>query len=717
MLSKWLKWALIAVAVVIVVAATAVYVILSRYDYNALKPKVGQTVLDATGRELKMGGDIKLDIGLKPALSVDNVSFRNAPWGSRPEMASVKRLEVQVALLPLIGGNIEFKRLILLEPEILIETNKSGESNLKFEKPHETAKPKEDKPAKTEFEMPALTFNDVRIENGRLAYKNARSGKSYSVALDSLKARSRSSNAPVEIEIKGAFNGSLSKGSPLKGAPFNAKGTIGPIKYLFNRGNPWPVKLTAKAGGATLSLDGSIKDVTKARGMNLGVAAEGQSVREIAKMAGVRDVPEMGPFKLDVKISDPSEKTYRLSDLQLSLGPSDLAGSAEIALADERPFVTALLKSKRLDLRALSPERAAAGGSATATSKPKAKKDKVFSDTPLPLDALHKIGAKAEIKADRILLPQAALDNVATSIEIKNGALVAEPVTASIGGGSFKGGLDLRAGGDSADFSLRLDVADLDLARMLRELNAKDIMQGNLNASIDVRGHGKSVAGLMGSLDGKTITYISDGQINNKYVDLLGANLGSGVLRLLNPLAQKESHTKLECFVSRFDINDGLAESTVLVMNTNKMSVLGVGRVNLKTEGIDFSLNPSPKEGAGTPATGQVSLSLSELTKPFKLSGTLANPKLAIDPTQTAVTIGKAAGGVALLGPVGAAAALTCENECITCAEAIAAAQKGVKIRPQSETSKIGKTAEGVAEGAGQAVKGAGRKLKRLFGR
>jgi hypothetical protein len=616
----------------------------------------------------------------------------------------------------LIGGNIEFKRLILLEPDILIETNKSGESNLEFDKKQEPTKPKEGKPSEAKFELPALTFNDVRIEKGHLTHKNGRSGKVHSIALDSLKALSRSSNAPVFIELKGAYNGSPLKGSPSKGVPFDAKGTIGPIKHLFNPGKPWPVKLTARAGGATVSLDGSIKDVTKASGINLGITAEGQSIREIAKMAGVTNVPEMGPFKLDVKITDPSEKTYRLSDLQLSLGPSDLAGSAEIALAENRPFLTASLKSKRLDLRALSPEKAA-GGAATATSKPRVKKQRVFPDTPLPLDALKTIDATAKIRADQILLPRTALDNFAATVKLQNGALVAEPVTASIGGGSFKGSLDLRAGSNSADFSMQLDVAQLDLARMLRELNAKDIMQGNLNASIDVRGHGKSVAGLMSSLDGKTITYISDGQINNKYVDLLGANLGSGVLRLLNPLAQKESHTNLECFVSRFDINDGLAESTVLVLNTDKMSVLGVGRINLKTEGIDFSLNPSPKGGAGAQATGQVSLSLSELTKPFKLSGTLANPKLAIDPTQTAVTIGKAAGGVALLGPVGAAAALTCENECITCAEAIAAAKKGVKIKPQSETSKIGKTAEGVAEGAGKAVKGAGRKLKRLFGR
>ena len=92
-----------------------------------------------------MAGDIRLDIGFRPALVVEDVSFQNADWGSRPEMVMVKRFEVRVALIPLIGGDIRIKRLILVEPDILIETNAAGESNLKFEKRPGAEEPKEEK--------------------------------------------------------------------------------------------------------------------------------------------------------------------------------------------------------------------------------------------------------------------------------------------------------------------------------------------------------------------------------------------------------------------------------------------------------------------------------------------------------------------------------------------------------------------------------------------
>ena len=117
--------------------------------------------MEATGRELIMKGDIKIQLGFAPGLSIENVSFQNAPWGSRPELAKIKRFETQVALLPLIKGIIEIKRFILIAPDIFIETDTSGKLNLDFQ----TA----ETPNKQKSKQPAIVFNEVRIENGRLS--------------------------------------------------------------------------------------------------------------------------------------------------------------------------------------------------------------------------------------------------------------------------------------------------------------------------------------------------------------------------------------------------------------------------------------------------------------------------------------------------------------------------------------------------------------------
>jgi uncharacterized protein involved in outer membrane biogenesis len=91
---RWVKWIMGIAAVLIIILIVAGYVILSSYDFNKLKPQIARAARDATGRELTLGGDIDLDIGFAPALVVEDVSFQNAPWGSRPEMAKIGRFEV-----------------------------------------------------------------------------------------------------------------------------------------------------------------------------------------------------------------------------------------------------------------------------------------------------------------------------------------------------------------------------------------------------------------------------------------------------------------------------------------------------------------------------------------------------------------------------------------------------------------------------------------------
>jgi len=202
------------------------------------------------------------------------------------------------------------------------------------------------------------------------------------------------------------------------------------------------------------------------------------------------------------------------------------------------------------------------------------------------------------------------------------------------------------------------------------------------------------------------------GKINNKQLDAIGGNFASVMLSIFNPFYKDAQHTSINCFVSGFDVKDGIASTTALVLNTDRMIVVGEGEINLKTEGLDMSLRPVSKKGSGSDVTERLTGSLGELARPFKLSGTLANPSRAIDPTQTAIVAGKLLGGTALFGPAGVAAALIggdSESES-SCVAAISAARKGVRTKKSFGADKV-------QGGAGQTFKDAGKELKRLFRR
>ena len=55
-----------------------------------------------------------------------DVAFGNGPWGSRAEMAKIKRIEGEIALLPPLCREISVVRFVTVEPDVLRETDAKG---------------------------------------------------------------------------------------------------------------------------------------------------------------------------------------------------------------------------------------------------------------------------------------------------------------------------------------------------------------------------------------------------------------------------------------------------------------------------------------------------------------------------------------------------------------------------------------------------------------
>ena len=121
---------LIIALLVVVVGA---YIYLLTIDVEDYHPEIAEAVADATGRELTLGGPLDLAISLTPVVVAENVSFANADWGSRPQMATIERIEVQIALLPLISSEVEVLKLVVSGADILLETDAEGRANWEFE--------------------------------------------------------------------------------------------------------------------------------------------------------------------------------------------------------------------------------------------------------------------------------------------------------------------------------------------------------------------------------------------------------------------------------------------------------------------------------------------------------------------------------------------------------------------------------------------------------
>ncbi|NCF69895.1 MAG: AsmA family protein [Chloroflexi bacterium] len=661
-------------AVLLIAIIVAAYLILSTYDYNKFKPRIAKVVEDATGRKLTLAGDIDLEVGLSPTLVVEDVSFQNATWGSRPELAKLKRLEIQIALLPLILKRIAVKKIILVSPDILIETDSSGKSNLDFETEEggESQEPKDKKNAR----FPRVALLQALLENSRITFKDGTSARTYVLTGQTLRSTSKDYDSPLRVEFKGAYND----------IPLEFEGTLGPIHALADSKQAWPLDLTIKTAGTTVSVDGSVRDVMNLKDVNLALHLEGRSIPEIARLAPMSDVPDVGPFKIGLGLSDAAPETYKISNLKVAFGDSDLGGSAELSLAQKRPKFTATLSSQNLDLRPVLSQTELISGPREPVGKSKKKQDKILPTDHLPLDALKYADARLTFNAKAFLLPRLAINDLTFNMVLDEGHLMVERLEATIGGGTLDAQIDLNVQGKEAALQAELKINQLDLDRMLKKLGLEDVAEGEVEIQVDVKSQGNSVAAIMAGLNGKSSFIIGQGQIYNKYIHVLGSIFSQTLPRLLNPFLEATEYTQTNCIVSGFAVKDGLARSTALMFDSEDMTVLSEGEVNFTTEELDFSIKPVPKEGARKKKIKR-SISLSTLAKQFRLSGTLANPSIEVDSRRASKTFGKGV-GAALVGPAAVIAVLFTSKtgEKAPCPTVIAAVEEWYKSSKNQES-------------------------------
>jgi len=684
---RW-KWVLGIAAIAVLSSIFAVYAILSNIDFNRLKPLLTQVVKQETGRDLVINGAIDLKLGLRPSLVMDDILLQNAPWASMPEMVKIKRLEAKISVMPLLKRDIRITRLVLIEPDILLETDKSRRWNFEFEKPE--APDLKDRPPES-FSLPKMAFHHVQVTKGRVSYRDGATGELYSLSIERFTVISEGIDSPVAL----TFNGSY------KDKPLELRGTVGSLFLLKEPGKGYPVDLTVKALGTELKVEGTIQDALKLKGLALKTSAEVQSTSEITKFLYKTMPMEFGPLRASVAISDAGDTTYKLSDLKISSKAGDAEGDLAINLGAGRPKLTGSIASQSLNLKAILAE--VRPKQTKADKAP--RKNRIFSNDPLPLDTLKSIDVQIKVDAGLVQLPHLSLTNLSMEVNLDDGRLALKSIKLKMAGGEAEGRVEIRPQGRVATATAVFKISQMDLRLLSADLKA----EGKADVELDVLSRGSSIAGLMAGLNGRTVVVMGQGRMDNKNIQILGGDLASGIFQILNPSSKAANHTDINCIVSGFDIKDGIAKVTALVVDTPDMNVIGEGQVNLRDETLDLALKPYSKGGAAG-----FSLSLGELAKPFKLGGTLSNPSLEMDAAQTMLAAGKAAGGVLLFGPAGIAAAFAGQssgggNPCLS---AIETARKGVRT---SESSK-GEEQKGTADkGITGSLKGVGEGVKKFF--
>ncbi len=386
----------------------------------------------------------------------------------------------------------------------------------------------------------------------------------------------------------------------------------------------------ASRGGLILTATGGITELLALEGINVKLNASGKELAQIGPLVGA-ELPGLGPFNLNGKLSG-STQVISLKEFSATIDNSDFNGLAVMEFL-QRPKITVRLESSVIDFTALM--KSLEKDSHKPAEKDRSKQ-RLFSDDPLPFEALKKVDADVELKAKNMHAKDALLEFGNLKLKLENGDFRVDTLEATYKQTKISGTLHLNPGSPS-HAATKFLVQNFDLGGFLRETGVSDQARGLVDIAADLESSGNSVHALMANLNGTAGVVMGQGYLT-KYLDLLAANLAQ---RVISFWGQHQKAGDINCAAVQLDIDNGLVKNQVFVVDSPIAILTVAGDTNLATEKLNLLLSPDPKNPA-----------LISLSTKLRVTGSISDPKVRPDMASLAIKGAKALSSL-LVGPVG----------------------------------------------------------------
>ena len=563
------------VAGLAVLAAAGVAVVVATFDANALVEPLQARVKAATGRELAVRGGVRVAWSLEPRIVLADVALANAPWGATREMLSAQRLELELALLPLLSRRVELKELRLVGPVFALETDGKGRRNWDFGGASAAA---DGMPAAGAGTATTLLVGNVAITNGRLTYRDDAVGRVTEVALERLSVRARDASSPIAVELRGTVDG----------VAVAVAGTLGPADALLQRRWPYPIDVKGEVAGQKTALATRIN------------------------ASGTR---------------------YALDDLALSIGGSAVSGSFAVDTGGARPRLAFDLAGSAIALNALPvPVRMAAAKPAAAPPAAGGGAH-VIPDAPVDFAPLRAVDARGALRLDRLTLPDGrTFERLRAQIALDGGRLAVTDFTVAALGGTVAGHVTVDAVKPGAPgLAVELTGRGLALGAILAAAGQRrDVRGGRTDVDVSLKANGTSPHAWAASATGSVRAVVGPATLVNTKLDLDSAL--DRLAQAANPFRTRDPSTELVCAVVRLPLANGVARvDRSIAMETQKLGVSASGTVDFRHETLDFTFQPKVRKG--------IAIDLASVADLVRVSGPFAHPAVSVDPVGSAKAI------------------------------------------------------------------------------
>lgn len=573
------------VVVLVVALVVTVIAILTTIDPNDYRDVAEDGASDILGRRVLIAGDMTLSVSLNPVVSLEDVRIANREGGSRPDMATIGRLDAEVELWPLLTGTVRVTRLVVSDADVLLETTEDGVPNWRLAERSDA----DDQPAPN-TEGDGIPFiRQVVVTNSVVSYSRP-DGATSRLSLSTASLAADDPEGPVQLALAGA----------LDDRPLSAEATVGPLAALLSGFSDWPVDVSASLGDAVLGAEGVLGSLPGLAGTELGLSLELPSSDAIEPF--VHGAPDLPPISLSTEFQF-DNRIVTLSQITAGIGETSVTGGLSIGLDDGRPRVDGAVAIDQIVLAEAGtpggPPDDGAGG----------------DDATLPWDRLGLADLDFALVIDRLVVGHRRVDDIDAQIVVADGRLAATIEQAMFADGTLSGTLGVDGVAQPPTATISAAVGGMDLGRLLAEEGVTDEISGAVSVDTELAGAGTNLEEMIASVDGRLEVTLGRGAVANRYLDVVGRNPVSALL----PLIERTQATTINCGVARFAVSDGVMTSEALLVDTPRITVSGQGAINLVTEQMDFLLRPASRDADLLP-----------LIAPVRVYGPIAAPSIAL---------------------------------------------------------------------------------------
>lgn len=511
---------LYGIAALVALIVIAAFVVPLFMDWGSYRPEISERVEAMTGRKLAIDGDISVALLPSPTLRIEDVRLANHPGASVPDMARLKALELNVALGPLLSGEVQVTSLSLVDPVIQLERLRDGRTNWTFTPREEdtaaTGEQASASPDTDEDEGAGVQLDSMEIRNGTIVYLDSATGRTEHLhKLDAqLSARS----------LEGPFRGNGS---------FEARDL--PVEFRVATGTPSnagdfsaTIELEVGDNLASLLYEGTLATETetseaKAAGSIKLAGDDLLAVLTAAKFETDAKLHRLFSKKFSIKAGlDGASSGVQAKDVQIRLGDTVASGEVGLAFGDQT-VVDAAFQVNRIDLDSIikvtSPAEGDASNADEATSGAIEAVRSVASDVAEEEDLVglvpEGVAGSVSVNIDAVKYRDGVVRQARAQLAVDNGVVTIEQASAllpggadvvifgqvlpAVGGAVFDGQAEVGAD----DLRTLADWLSIDLAQIpadrLRRFSASAALTGNARsfeaAGIDMRVDSTRVTG------------------------------------------------------------------------------------------------------------------------------------------------------------------------------------------------------------------------------